>query len=111
MHRALLSVFVDDPCVVVAGQRQDRSMDMTAVIFLWLALGFKLSFHKGARGAEVAWIGGTLEWHAEGFTVGVKPSLLEDLLGKVNMALAANVLPVKTGRSLAGLACHVASVI
>ena len=55
-----LQCFVDDPGLAIRGPPARRSWFLGTLLLWWRALGFKFSWKKGARGAQVPWIGATV---------------------------------------------------
>jgi hypothetical protein len=55
-----LQCFVDDPGLAIRGPPAQRSWYLGTLLLFWMALGFKFSWKKGARGAQVPWIGATV---------------------------------------------------
>ncbi len=107
----MLSIYVDDPNFVITGVRFFRDGALATIALVWNAVGFPLAFRKAARGKVVDWIGGTFTVARDRVSLRVKESILSDLKEQVQQALKVNVCSRKAIRSLAGRACHVASVV
>lgn len=99
------------PCWALLVTKALRERMVGLIILLWSALGLRLSYHKGARGQFVVWIGDSLEILAGAVRVGIKESILQDLRGLVAELDGMHVLPLKKVRRVDGIACHAASAI
>ena len=59
-----LQLYVDDPCVCIAGDEKQRS-HIAATILLRATLGIRLAYRKASSGTDVTWIGCTLAMHKQ----------------------------------------------
>lgn len=60
-NRCRLQVYVDDPLIMMRG-RPEQIQDMcNKILWLWSALGLRISWSKGTIGHQVDWIGAHLE--------------------------------------------------
>ena len=51
--QARLQIYTDDPCTVLKGTSRQVRQQIAVMALFWLALGWKLSFHKGQYGQQV----------------------------------------------------------
>ena len=112
-----LQCFVDDPLMFLGGKKTQRDRLLLRTVLLWLALGFKLSWKKGARGRLIEWIGSAIKaWTSPTGFPGVEISVTADrvrnlaedfraLLDCGDPVLKARVRPV------AGLGTRMAGVV
>jgi len=60
-NRSRLQIYVDDPLIMMRG-RPEQIHDMCCkILWLWLAIGLKISWNKGTIGNCVEWIGAHIE--------------------------------------------------
>ena len=55
--RSKLRIYLDDPIMTLMGPAQHRRRELTAILLLWSAAGFRISWGKGELGSGLAWIG------------------------------------------------------
>ena len=104
-------LYVDDPIFSIVGTRQERDRMITKIVLAWRLLGFPVSFAKARRGLAVVWIGALLTSSTDAVFVSIPAAKVAEFLAMVEELLLTNVVPIKTLRRLAGLACHFASLI
>jgi len=112
-----LQCYVDDPASAVRGSAATRDRLIAILLLLWCAMGFGLSWEKGARGSSVPWIGATftLGHHAHpvpdgrgyrdfpGVAVTVQHMKFEELRTEVDkIHRAKGLIPVKQVLRVAG---------
>ena len=116
-HRARIQCFVDDPLITVWGTEQRRSHTLLLIIVLWMAVGCKLAWPKGARGRQIEWIGAALQpWRSStgvaGVTFTITKEKMEKLASQCDEMLRSAVPIARTKvRQLAGLATWVAGIL
>ena len=76
---ARLQVYTDDPCTVLRGSERSVKRYIAIMALFWMALGWKLSFHKGRWGPEVDWIGFRFRVLRDEVEVSIKESSMEEL--------------------------------
>ena len=111
-----LVCYVDDPLAAVRGTTAERKLNMTIMILVWAALGFKLAFAKGQAGRTISWIGGTFTIHSSGskttgVTATVKDSIVSDIMADLEAMLAVNIVTKKALHSLIGKLSHAAGLL
>ena len=111
-----LQLYVDDPCIAVAGSKAQRDKLIAATILLWTTLGIRLAFKKAARGTEVTWIGGTLTMQRQGnkearLIVRAKQEIVEEVKNKTQEHFQTNVVPKKELLSYVGKLNHIAGIV
>jgi len=109
--RLRIETYVDDPCMIVRGTTQLRRRIILRVICVWLALGHKMSWHKGQTGAAITWISVTYQITVDGLIASIKPELLNDVELLCKELIASNVFSLKRLRTLVGKAVHIASLL
>ena len=114
---ARIQCFVDDPLIALGGPKAHRDHCLLRVVLLWLVLGFKLSWGKGARGRRVEWIGACFgAWKSPSGEAGVTVSITEDRIRKLSelcreLLNEAERVPKGKLRQLAGLATWMVGVM
>ena len=73
--------------------------------------GFRLAYSKGQLGSRVDWIGGNLEFAADGIKARVKQTIVEDIQADLNSFAGLNVIPLKALRLFVGRANHAAGLL
>ena len=111
-----LQCFVDDPIIAVRGSWRDRNLRLAAILLLWCALGFRLSWAKASRGTSVSWIGGTLSYvwargELSGVEVTVQPEKIRKMAEIAGKFLEQQLLHRVRLREFAGLVTWIASVV
>ena len=111
-----LVCYVDDPLAAVRGTTAERKLNMTIMILVWAALGFKLAFAKGQAGRTISWIGGTFTIHSSGskttgVTATVKESIVSDIMADLEAMLAVNIVTKKALHSFIGKLSHAAGLL
>ena len=114
--RTGLQCYVDDPLAVVRGDLATRNKQLLFIVVLWVALGFELSWAKGARGIEVDWIGAHLAFvftnnAVTHVTATVNKDKVAELSYTVNDFLGQSRLDRRALKRFAGLATWVGSII
>ena len=68
----------------VSGCEKDRRLKLSATLLFWEALGFRLSWAKGARGDTVCWIGAELKFIArDGLQVVISVTIANEKADKL----------------------------
>lgn len=106
-----IQTYVDDPCATVAGTPNQRDRRMAILLLTWRALGQRLAFKKGSRGADVIWIGHHLRKEPEGVRIGVKPELRADVVKATGMSLSVNLIGLKDSQRYIGKCNRIAGVV
>jgi len=108
-----VEIYTDDPCIAVAGTQDERDTSVAIIVLAWLCFGLPLSWHKGARGTLVDWIGGTFNVidSPPGITVRIKESLFSEAESLVRDAIGQNVISHKALRSLVGKLSNIANLL
>ncbi len=123
-RKGRIECYVDDPVACFAGTALRRAALAALTVYLWLALGFALSFGKGQ------WSPAAATWTSASFAVSaalvvdswgrrtviavdvaVKEELVQDLIELSTGILRSNVCAVKRLRTYLGKATHVASLV
>ena len=121
--RARLACYVDDPIVTLSSSRLVRDRHVALVVYLWMALGFPLSFSKGQLGESVTWTSGQFRSEATNvvdvygrrartvITVRVKASITHETLLMTEGFLRQNVVSLRDLRAYAGKLAHISSLV
>ena len=110
-----LNVYVDDPIMAIRGGLRRRDLVVATVMLVWSALGFTLSLRKAKRAHAITWTSAHLKVYQTGQELFVsaqtKQELVDDARELTLELMAANVIPKKKLRQLAGKASHIGSLI
>ena len=116
-EQARIQCFVDDPALTVGGTKAQRTRLILRTVILWLTLGLRLAWKKGARGRNVEWIGARLRpWRSHtkvpGATIGIMPEQVAKLATQCEAIWACGpLIPMILLRQLAGLASWMSSLM
>ena len=111
-----LQTYVDDPCVCVLGNEQERTMLMAMVILFWKAIGIRLAFKKAKRGFDITWIGAQITAFDQGTTragvaVRAKQEIVDEVINTTNQHTTENVVSKKSLQSYVGKLNHIAGIV
>lgn len=110
-----------DPIIAVAGATvEERSRSILLYLLCWTVQGFKVAWHKVARGYSVEWIGVSLKlerrWNSnqdwgESLHVQLSEEKTAKLKETLDSLLAQPVIPVKTLQYAAGVLGWLSSIV
>ena len=106
-----------EPALTVGGTEKQRTRLIIRTALLWLMLGLRLAWMKGARGRNVEWIGARVRpWQSptkvHGVTIGITPEQVAKLAAQCEAIWEHGAqIPVLAVRQLAGLASWISSLM
>eukprot|EP00435_Cladocopium_sp_Y103_P065114 s1794_g27.t1 len=109
--KAMLQCYMDDPVLIVAGDRKTRDSLVSRMLYLAEVFGIQLAYEKGERGSKICWIGVSLEIDMEGkaILVSVPQKLIDEVLQK--LGTWAGMVSTKEFKSLTGKLSWIAGTL
>ena len=89
-----MSIYADDPILVVKGRRESRNSSICKVLLVWLAVGFKLAWHKGQRDATITWTSGLMKIEAKSVSASIKQEIVDAVWNDTIRFLNSNVVAI-----------------
>ena len=102
--RSRLRIYLDDPIFSLVGPPARRRRDLAAVLLLWAAAGFNLSWPRVTIGATASWIGVDykVDLEAGTITVAIPEKAVAEALELASKLLERPMSSVRILRKLAG---------
>ena len=99
-----LATYIDDPLTALVGSRTRRNRNLSLTLLTLGALGIRLAWHKGARGAQITWIGVSfnVRWREGTLESEIPEKLRDELLKKLDKWAGGGMVPVAQLRTFAG---------
>ena len=99
-----LATYIDDPLTALLGSRSRRNRNLSLALLTLGALGIRLAWHKGARGAQITWIGVafSLRWREGALESEIPEKLRDELLEKLDKWANGGMVPLAQLRTFAG---------
>ena len=109
---AVHQVYLDDSIFYMQGPLEVRDAALSYVLYTKAALGLRVSYKKGRRGAAVQWVGVKFELTQDGnLVLGLPTNFLQDTLKVLEKWKTAGYAPLKELRALAGRMSWTAGVL
>jgi hypothetical protein len=105
------NIYVDDPALAIRGTKGQRHFAVATIIIVWRVMGFDLSFRKGEYGSKAHWIGCWAITARLRVTAGINEDKIVELRELLQEYIPANVIPLKTLRSIGGKANNMATLL
>ena len=113
VHQGRVQIYIDDPMLTLGGSAEERALALAICLLPRLALGFRISWKKAARGPGLQWLGLCFCIDMLGRAVGVSMprQQIAEIRALVESALAKPMVPVKCLSKLAGKTSWIACVV
>ena len=110
---ARLETYLDDPLWVLRGPRRQRDRQLALSLWLLLALGVQVAWHKAARGRQLTWIGAglRLDHEARDTVIYVPAQMLREVVAALEELEKPGLVPLKAVVSLAGRLSWIAGLL
>lgn len=106
-----INTYVDDPAVIVHGDKATRDKLLVKLVVIWMVMGFLLAFHKAQRGKQIQWIGFEFKIFLDRIQVTIPSEKIEELVILIMDFRKSNVISVDELRSFAGKRSSIGSAI
>lgn len=108
-----LQVYMDDPIFIMVGGLSRRNRNISLALMVICALGVKISWKKGGRGTDAAWIGISFAilWSKKLLHLTVPERMLREVCDETSALAKESMVGVKRLRSYTGRLSWVAGVL
>ena len=112
-YEARMDIYLDDPLWILWGSNRERSFILVMHLFILLALGVKIAWHKAFRGSQLTRIGISYEllWAEAILRMTVGDKLRDDVLEEASKLLSVQMAGTRRVRKLAGKSNWISGIL
>ena len=108
---ARLQLYLDDPLWGLRGCQAARDRLLAAGLWVMLAIGLRVAWHKGARGQRLDWIGVQIGLTSEHIETAVPPAMTKEILEEADALVGLGMVGVRRLKRFTGRLSWAAGIV